>query len=161
MRLSDCLDQFGLFSFSAMGRFNIEGKRGNRNKGVMIMKKIFTLLLAALLGGYLPFGAVAGGSGQADQSAMRLDDSQIWTVLVPELYDNEYVAGVVTSLDQESGLLGLNTKVQGQIEIQVRPAALMGLKIGDAAVVFLGSSIDERTVSAESCAILAARVASC
>ncbi len=124
------------------------------------MKKI-TLLLAALVGGYLSFGAIAGGSMQADQSATRLDNSQISTVLLPELYDNEYVAGVVTRLDKESGLLGLNTKVQGQIDIQVPPATLKGLNIGDAAVVFLGPSIDDRTVSAESCALLAARVASC
>lgn len=129
------------------------------------MKKTLALLLATLLGGYVSLLAAAGGAAQSGQSvqidrmmgAERLQS----TVLVPQLYDDLYVAGTITSLDRNTGMVGLSTDVQGEINLQFHPGELKALKVGDVAVVYLGFSIDDRTISAESCDLLAVKVGNC
>lgn len=125
------------------------------------MKKFLSLLLAALLGGYVSLAAVAGDTAQAGQAAGIDADRQQWTVLVPELYDNLYLAGTITRLDHAAGVVALDTDVQGPISLQFRPAALKTLKVGDVAVVYVGFSIEDRLISAESCDLLAVKVSSC
>lgn len=125
------------------------------------MKKILVFLLGALLGGFISFGAVAAGSAQSGDTSATGGDSMAWTVLVPELYDNQYVAGTIIRLDRKTGMVGLRTDFQGDLNLQFKPAALKKLKAGDIAVVFLGFSIDDRTISAESCDMLPVKVTNC
>jgi hypothetical protein len=125
------------------------------------MKKMLALLLAALLGGYVSLVAGAGGAGQPGQAGKVGDERPQSTVLIPELYDNLYVAGTITSLDRGTGMVGLSTDVQGEINLQFHPGELKALKVGDVAVVYLGFSIDDRSISAESCDLLAVKVANC
>ena len=127
------------------------------------MRKFCLLLLAALLGGYV---GVAGGAdemtGTMGMSATPANEERVqWTVLVPELYNNLYLAGTILDLDHDKGIVSLRTDVQGDIDVQFAPAALAPLQVGDIAVVYLGFSIAERTISAESCDLLAVKVAAC
>ncbi len=120
------------------------------------MNKPVHFLLAALLGVSLTAFA-AGGPGAA-----RIDANYVQkTTLVSELYDNLYVAGTINGLDRNSGMVNLRTETQGDISLQFHPAELRSLKVGDVVVVNLGFSIDDRTISRESCDLLPVKVASC
>lgn len=130
------------------------------------MRKFCLLLLAALFGGYVGTAGVAAGpvvmTDTSGVSAPTAADERVeWTVLVPELYNNLYLAGSILDLDHDKGIVRLRTDVQGDIDVQFKPAALAPLQVGDVAVIYLGFSIAERTISAESCDLLAVKVAAC
>lgn len=124
------------------------------------MKKTLAFLLAALLSGYVSFSAVAAGDRLGGPQGAAPDNTR-WTVLVPELYDDLYVAGTITAIDHGTGMVALATESQGKLNIEFRPIALKSMKVGDVAVVYLGFGVDQRTISAESCDLLAVKVASC
>lgn len=129
------------------------------------MRKIYLLLLAALLGGYVGTAGVSAGptvmSDTTGAAATTAEDRVQWTVLVPELYDNLFLAGTIISLDHDSGMVGLRTEVQGDVQVEVAPASLNMVRVGDIAVINLGFSIPERTISKVSCDVLAVKVAAC
>lgn len=126
------------------------------------MKKILVLLLSALLGGYISFGAIAADSvTQTGNAPVMVENSLEWTIQIPRLYNDQYVTGTIIKLDRKTGMVGLRTDFQGDLDLQFKPAALKKLKAGDIAVVFLGFSIDDRTISAESCDMLPIKVTNC
>lgn len=117
-----------------------------------MMNKPTHFLLAALLG--VSFAATAAGN--------KIDHAFVQqTTLVQELYDGLYLAGTITGIDPAAGMVAMRTDTEGDVNLQFRPEALHGLKIGDVAVVNLGFSIDDRTIGKQSCDVLPVKVASC
>lgn len=127
------------------------------------MKKLYPLLAAALAGGYIGLAGVARGAdvGAAPAAGILNQERLEWTVLIPELYNTLYLAGTIARVDRDKDTIVLNTDVHGDVELQLPLAAMRGIRVGDVVVVNLGFSVDERTVSAESCDALPIKVASC
>lgn len=128
------------------------------------MKKLYLLFVAILAGGFIGLAGMARGADMdADMAAPSATDPQRleWTVLIPELYNTLYLAGTITGVDRDKDTIKLNTDVHGEVELQLPLAAMRGIRVGDVVVVNLGFSVDERTVSAESCDALPIKVSSC
>lgn len=118
------------------------------------MKTSLSILAAALLLGHTSLAAKPA----AESTPLERLQSGI---LLTQLYDNLSVSGTVTALNAEAGLVRLSTPAQGEITVQLRPEVFGQLKAGDAALVYVGYSVGERTIAKETCDEAPVQVPSC
>lgn len=127
------------------------------------MKRIFLLLMVALLGSYATVNTYAGDQAKKTQSATTNFNEDYVNRLVPliQVYDDLTLEGTIAKLNRSNGSVELKTDEQGDVKLQFRPAALGRLNVGDPVVVYLGFGVNERTINAESCSALPIKLSTC